>query len=212
MNKKASLELSINAIVILILAITMLGLGLGFMRNIFGSATDQFRQVTGAVEKQMIDQMKEGNKIVDLSRPKLTIKKGKQEQIFIGFRNVKDAINYYLIVNPEESSGNHIDGVGITKAECQAALEIGYKQDPTSVQKGDVVVLPINIKAEPDAAQGTCFIDVEVCVDEDSNQLIAAGTAAFNTMNGCKTGSVTVSAPSDLDDVQHLQLVVDVTV
>src|SRR3989344_8677259 len=121
MNKKASLELSINAIVILILAITMLGLGLGFMRNIFGSATDQFRQVTGAVEKQMIDQMKEGNKIVDLSRPKLTIKKGKQEQIFIGFRNVKDAINYYLIVNPEEggsSSGTHIDGVGIAKVDC----------------------------------------------------------------------------------------------
>src|SRR3989338_6951315 len=157
MNKKASLELSINAIVILILAITMLGLGLGFMRNIFGSATDQFRQVTGAVEKQMIDQMKEGNKIVDLSRPKLTIKKGKQEQIFIGFRNVKEDINYYLIVNPEEgahtpatgtitsTTNTHIDGVGITNINCLNSLEIGYKQDPTSVQKGDVVVLPINI-------------------------------------------------------------------
>ena len=197
MNKKASLELSINAIVILILAITMLGLGLGFMRNIFGSATDQFRQVTGAVEKQMIDQMKEGNKIVDLSRPKLTIKKGKQEQIFIGFRNVKEDINYYLIVNPEESSGNHIDGVGITKAECQAALEIGYKQDPTSVQKGDVVVLPINIKAEPDAAQGTCFIDVEVCV-------AASQQATPSGWTECSSHSQ--------DDVKHLQLVVDVTV
>src|SRR3989338_11650848 len=145
MNKKASLELSINAIVILILAITMLGLGLGFMRNIFGSATDQFRQVTGAVEKQMIDQMKEGNKIVDLSRPKLTIKKGKQEQIFIGFRNVKEDINYYLIVNPEEgtptyvsgtagpisgTTNKHIDGVGITNINCINSLEIGYKQDP----------------------------------------------------------------------------------
>jgi len=37
-TKKASLNLSINAIVILILAITMLGLGLAFMRNIFGTA------------------------------------------------------------------------------------------------------------------------------------------------------------------------------
>lgn len=34
MNKKADLNLSINAIVVLILAITMLGLGLGFMRNV----------------------------------------------------------------------------------------------------------------------------------------------------------------------------------
>jgi hypothetical protein len=47
-NKKlASLHLSINAIVILILAITMLGLGLGFMRNIFGKATEEFTRVGG---------------------------------------------------------------------------------------------------------------------------------------------------------------------
>ena len=34
-HKKGSLELSINAIVILIMAITMLGLGLGFMKGLF---------------------------------------------------------------------------------------------------------------------------------------------------------------------------------
>ena len=34
-SKRGSLNLSINAIVVLILAITMLGLGLGFIRNIF---------------------------------------------------------------------------------------------------------------------------------------------------------------------------------
>ena len=42
MKKKGSLTLSINAIVVLILAITMLGLGLSFMRNIFGGATEEF--------------------------------------------------------------------------------------------------------------------------------------------------------------------------
>jgi type II secretory pathway pseudopilin PulG len=65
-NKKlASLHLSINAIVILILAITMLGLGLGFMRNIFGKATEEFTRVGGTVQKQMIDQMRESNRIVN---------------------------------------------------------------------------------------------------------------------------------------------------
>ena len=41
MHKKASLELSINAIVILVLAITMLGLGLGFTKGMFGQLKSQ---------------------------------------------------------------------------------------------------------------------------------------------------------------------------
>jgi hypothetical protein len=41
MQKKASLELSINAIVILVLAITMLGLGLGFTKGMFGQLKSQ---------------------------------------------------------------------------------------------------------------------------------------------------------------------------
>ena len=41
-NKKASLEMSIQAIVIVVLAMTLLGLGLGFIRGMFkniGSTT-----------------------------------------------------------------------------------------------------------------------------------------------------------------------------
>jgi hypothetical protein len=45
MNKKGALELSINAIVILIIAITMLGLALGFTRGMFGKASGQFDEM-----------------------------------------------------------------------------------------------------------------------------------------------------------------------
>ena len=220
MNKKAALELSINAIVILILAITMLGLGLGFMRNIFGSATEQFTQVTGAVEKQMVEQMKETNKIVDISRPKLTIKKGDSEQVFIGLKNVKSAANHYLIVNPKV--GSHMEKVG-TNDPC-IKLDIGYKNDPTQVSSGDVVVLPMNIKAAPDAPEGTCFIDVEVCIDETLTHLLAtpASGNTYKDILACRQstaatiytagGATTPIQGVSLDDAQHLQLVVDVTV
>lgn len=40
-NKKGSLQLSINAIVVLVLAITMLGLGISFTKNMFGKLGDQ---------------------------------------------------------------------------------------------------------------------------------------------------------------------------
>ena len=86
-TKKGSLNLSINAIVILILAITMLGLGLAFMRNIFGSATSEFSEVSGTVQKQMIEQLKETSKVVDINNPKVDIKPGEKKQIFLGFKN-----------------------------------------------------------------------------------------------------------------------------
>ncbi|MFH2027718.1 MAG: hypothetical protein ABIJ08_01135 [Nanoarchaeota archaeon] len=41
-NKKAALELSINAIVIIIIAVVVLSLALGFVRMIFGGATSKF--------------------------------------------------------------------------------------------------------------------------------------------------------------------------
>ncbi|MBW3012000.1 hypothetical protein KY311_02360, partial [Candidatus Woesearchaeota archaeon] len=59
MYKKASLSLSINAIVVLILAITMLGLGLAFMRGTFGKVTEQFGEISGEVQKDMIDRLKQ---------------------------------------------------------------------------------------------------------------------------------------------------------
>ena len=86
-SKKASLNLSINAIVILILAITMLGLGLAFMKNIFGGATEEFTKVGGEVEKQMIEQMKSSKEVVQLSRASLDLKRGEKDQIFIGLSN-----------------------------------------------------------------------------------------------------------------------------
>ena len=42
MNKKGAMQLSINMIVILIIAVVILGLALGFINNMFGSMANQF--------------------------------------------------------------------------------------------------------------------------------------------------------------------------
>ena len=42
MNKKGTMQLSINMIVILIIAVVILGLALGFINGMFGKMTDQF--------------------------------------------------------------------------------------------------------------------------------------------------------------------------
>ena len=50
LGKKADLSLSINAIVVLILAITMLGLGLLFIRNQFGGGSSKLATMTEQID------------------------------------------------------------------------------------------------------------------------------------------------------------------
>ena len=161
---KASLSLSINAIVVLILAITMLGLGLGFMRNIFGGAIEEFEDVRGEVKKQMIEQMKESEKVVEFSRPKVELKAGEKKQIFIGFKNELQADTKFIIANYTDTR------LGLT-AGCEG-LGIEYKTTSTIVASGDVVVVPMNIKAASTAPEQTCFYDFGILLtDGDGNSI-----------------------------------------
>lgn len=170
MKKKASLNLSINAIVVLILAITMLGLGLTFMRNIFGGAAKEFTKVSGEVEKQMIEQMKETSKIVSLSRPKIEVKVGEKEQIFIGLKNDEQTSKEFKITgiqcNALGSGGGLTCGTGTEKVTIDALLGVAVP-----VTGGDVRVLPINIKANTNSEEGTCFCTVDVLAGSDEKSI-----------------------------------------
>ena len=60
-HRKASLELSVNAIVILVIAITMLGIGLTFMRSKMNEAGDLMDDVNQQVRDQIIEQFVSGS-------------------------------------------------------------------------------------------------------------------------------------------------------
>ncbi|TKJ17737.1 hypothetical protein CEE44_04355 [Candidatus Woesearchaeota archaeon B3_Woes] len=203
-NKKGGLNLSINAIVVLILAITMLGLGLSFMRNIFGSATKEFEEVGGTVKKQMIDQMKESDKVFDLSRPKVELKAGEDTQIFIGFKNKATVGKNFQLRQVEASrlgetgstnrtnvfnvtTAGVISMEGTTTGLCGARTDSGteptdvvevyleFKGTKTKVAKGSVVVVPINIKTTSSSNVGSCVFELKGDSDADS-----VGTPDYN--------------------------------
>ena len=61
-NKKASLEMSIQAIVIVVLAMTLLGLGLGFIRGMFKNIGSTTEDVTEQVRQRILDDLITGDK------------------------------------------------------------------------------------------------------------------------------------------------------
>ncbi len=84
-SRRGSLNLSVNAIVVLILAITMLGLGLTFVRNMFGSATGKLGDVITSAD---IRNPASAQNTITVPE-ELTIKRGTTKQLEISFYNTK---------------------------------------------------------------------------------------------------------------------------
>lgn len=88
-NKKASLNLSINAIVIIVLAMTLMGLGLGFIRNIFSGFEEQREEITEQVRAQILEDLRTGNKPLAFPATDINVEKGSAKTMAFGVRNTK---------------------------------------------------------------------------------------------------------------------------
>ena len=87
MFKKGSLSLSINAIVVLILAVTMLGLGLLFMQNMMGGAMGQLGDVADTVRDQMIEQIRSSGERLSFSANDFFIQRSGTQEFYYGILN-----------------------------------------------------------------------------------------------------------------------------
>ncbi|MBW2970271.1 hypothetical protein KY319_04065 [Candidatus Woesearchaeota archaeon] len=85
-NKKAALELSITAIVVLIIAITVLGLGIGFIKKQFGAGAEMVTQELVKIKDQLKEQVRTGGELLVFSIPD-QIKSGTPQAVLIGIRN-----------------------------------------------------------------------------------------------------------------------------
>ena len=94
-NKKASLEISIQAIVIVVLAMTLLGLGLGFIRGMFKNISSTTEDVTEQVRQKILDDLITGDKKVSFPKTDIIIDKGGSIVLTVGVRNKKDTLLHY---------------------------------------------------------------------------------------------------------------------
>src|SRR3989338_10616564 len=97
-NKRASLEISIQAIVIVILAMTLLGLGLGFIRGMFKDIGGVTTDVTEQIRQQILDDLITNDKKVSFPKTQILIDKGGSEVLAVGIRNKEDAPLCYKIL------------------------------------------------------------------------------------------------------------------
>ncbi len=96
MNKKGALQLSIQAIVVVVIAMTLLGLGLMFVRSQFKDLGGLSKEVTAQTEEQILQQLRTGGEKLAV-QSELVLGKRESDIIGIGIVNTQDSPLYYRI-------------------------------------------------------------------------------------------------------------------
>ncbi|MFP4117413.1 MAG: hypothetical protein ACLFTR_00660 [Candidatus Woesearchaeota archaeon] len=155
MFKKGSLNLSINAIVVLILAVTMLGLGLMFMQNMMGGAMGELDEVSGTVEEQMIEQIRESEERLSFKTTNIDVDRA------------SDTDNYYGVMNQLEEQGAFDIFFGCDQAMSGdgkvSHITFEYIPVTTPIGTNSVDVQRVRVNADPQASTTSyrCAVFVE---------------------------------------------------
>ncbi len=160
-NKKADLEMSIKTIVVVILAMTLLGLGLGFVRNMFGNISSIQEDVTEQTRQKILDDLITGDKKVSFPKSEITLDKGTAEILTIGVRNKGDStLHYKLLFNP-------IQGPDGAAFDIDDPSWFQYAQSQTyELGSADSDVRNIRLSVPRGVAAGSYFLTFDILNDD----------------------------------------------
>ncbi|MFP4112168.1 MAG: hypothetical protein ACLFPQ_01200 [Candidatus Woesearchaeota archaeon] len=163
MAKKGSLNLSINAIVVLIMAITMLGLGLAFISGTFGGATGKLNKLMAGLSDNEKAELEASADRITMAASTLEVQKGKSEDFFYAIRN--DENGDLAVAAIEVKCDRSLEGpVGTGDISFSTFV-------PNILPPADSQVLPLQIKPSSGAKTTNygCYIKVYTDnVDEDT--------------------------------------------
>lgn len=117
LNKKGAIEMSMTTIIVVILGITLLSLGLMFVRNIFSDIGGSSAKMADLADKQMMEMFGESEDPISLPRDQVDIAQGDEDVLDIGLRNTGEDSGKFsikqsgitVVSKPGAFKGNALD-------------------------------------------------------------------------------------------------------
>jgi hypothetical protein len=160
MGKKGSMELSVNSIVILIMAITMLGIGIAFMNGMFGSLSTKLEQQFGDIPEP---EAATGDKPVSLNDEFLIMESGKKYGAKVSLYNINSSdmvIDYVGLDCFDADLDMDVDKIDFLKSDISGKdskvfiVSIEAKKVSTEVEK--VCNFIVGLKTATSGASSYC--------------------------------------------------------
>lgn len=165
LNKRASLELSIRAVVIVVLAMTLLGLGLAFVRSMFSDIGEIREDVTDQVRQNIVDDLRNNDKKISFPKTEVNLNKGDSEILAVGIRNKEDeSLSYKMVFTPQSAPDD---------ADLNALGSwFQYSQDAHPLLPSESDVRNIRLSVPKDAKSGSYFLTFDV-MDANTSEIYA---------------------------------------
>ena len=168
-NKKATLQLSINAIVIIVLAMTLLGLGLGFVRNMIGGLTETTSSVQEQVKQQILDDLRRGDKKLSFPSTEIRTEISGEHVFAVGIKNTGDTELKFTIEMYDLATGDEVemesDSERPTKSETVTDHAFFFDASTQTLQATEANVYALKYFAP--AGSGTYLYKLKVCMVTD---------------------------------------------
>ena len=100
-NKRASLEIGVNTIVILVIAMMLLGLGIGFIRGLFSKAGE----LPGLIDTGSWENPPTASEPIKLTPSSIEIKGGDSKDVKVGVYNTKGTAMEFSVTIPSCTGG-----------------------------------------------------------------------------------------------------------
>ncbi len=174
-SKKGGLQISINAIVILILAITVLGIGLAFITGMFEETIGKLGQVSKSIDKQMREKMENEPGRLVLENDYIDIKKSDKIRTYFGIRNEnedEDGTEFEVSFVCDSAFDEDL-----TVTDIEDYIQFEFLKYP-KVKRDDIRILPVDIKIDPKSAITTyeCTLSLDDGTDYASEDLFITVT------------------------------------
>jgi hypothetical protein len=169
-DRKGSLNLSIEAIVIVVIAFVVLGLGLGFVKGQFEQITDTSSQVQEQISQQILDDLRRSNNKLSFPSNDLTYETKDETVLAVGVKNTDDQSKHFKLGFQVKDGSTFVEfESGVTRdiSSQSAEAEIIWDDSWQEMGAGDTKVISFSLTA-PDK-QGTYLYKVYLMESDDGS-------------------------------------------
>lgn len=152
MKKTGALNLSIEVIIVVVIAFVVLGLGLTFVREQFGNIGDTTTAVQEQIEQQILDTLRTGDKKLSFPTTQLTLETAAQSVQAIGMKNTADEdkqlqVEFYIKAGNSFQKFTSEQEGRFTTANGEIIAQITWDDSVLTFNPGEARVIPVTITA-----------------------------------------------------------------
>ena len=183
-KKRGGLDVSVNSIVVLIFAVIILSLGIAFIKNMFGKASNQFLNIDKQVQANMQKKLATSSEKVILSQDDLSLSPGGKADIYIGIKNYFNSPKTFGILNGGKlNSDGSVNNKKSTIACFGASLDNGKDSSPYikdisfgtvkeyKINAGESEVFKVVVRADRNTPTGTYYCEAAIIDPTNSNNV-----------------------------------------